>query len=57
MTPSTPQGRPANSPAQAGKSPAPPSAKPIKVPNPPEGEASTVAPETPKIGSRDAPGG
>jgi hypothetical protein len=30
---------------------------PIKVPNPPEGEASTVEAELTKIASRDAPGG
>ncbi len=30
---------------------------PIKVPNPPEGEVDAVMRETPKVGSRDAPGG
>ena len=30
---------------------------PIKVPDPPEDETSFVEPETPKVGSRDAPGG
>jgi len=39
------------------KSPPPATAKPIKVPNPPEDEGGKVPPETPKVGSRDAPGG
>ena len=30
---------------------------PIKVLNPPESEVDAVIPETPKVGSRDAPGG
>jgi hypothetical protein len=30
---------------------------PIKVPDPPEDEAPFVEPETPKVGSRDSPGG
>ena len=30
---------------------------PIKVPNPPEEEVDDVLRETPKVGSRDAPGG
>jgi Protein of unknown function (DUF2934) len=30
---------------------------PIKVPNPPEDEGDDVIPETPKVASRDAPGG
>jgi hypothetical protein len=30
---------------------------PLKVPDPPEDEAPRVEPETPKVGSRDAPGG
>ena len=30
---------------------------PIKVSNPPEGEVDAVMRETPKVGSRDAPGG
>jgi len=30
---------------------------PIKVPNPPESEVDAVIHETPKVGSRDAPGG
>ena len=39
---------------------APPSDKlepPIKVPNPPEDEVNDVIRETPKVASRDAPGG
>jgi hypothetical protein len=31
--------------------------KPIKVPNPPEDQGIPTEPETPKVGSRDAPGG
>ena len=30
---------------------------PIKVPNPPENEVADVIRETPKVASRDAPGG
>ena len=30
---------------------------PIKVPDPPENEVPRTEPETPKVGSRDAPGG
>jgi hypothetical protein len=30
---------------------------PIKDPNPPDAEAPNPPPETPKVGSRDAPGG
>jgi hypothetical protein len=38
--------------------PGPPqSAKPIKLPNPPEDEGAKTSPEVPKVGSRDAPGG
>ena len=37
--------------------PADKSEPPIKVPNPPEDEVDDVVRETPKVASRDAPGG
>jgi hypothetical protein len=35
----------------------PPEPPPIKDPNPPDAETDRPAPEVPKVGSRDAPGG
>lgn len=51
-----------NQPPDSEKTPqqttAPAAPKPIKVPNPPEEEiVGKVPAETPKVGSRDAPGG
>jgi hypothetical protein len=34
-----------------------PGAVPVKDPNPPETQVERPPPETPKVGSRDAPGG
>ena len=45
-------------PADAGDPPsASPPPAPIKDPNPPDAQAGQPAPEIPKVGSRDAPGG
>jgi hypothetical protein len=43
---------------EASNPPSPvPKTPPIKDPNPPDAEVCQPAPETPKVGSRDAPGG
>jgi hypothetical protein len=39
------------------KPPQPPPDPPIKDPNPPDATVDRPAPEVPKVGSRDAPGG
>ena len=39
------------------RDPEPEPEPPIKLPDPPDGEGGFTEPETPKVGSRDAPGG
>jgi hypothetical protein len=43
--------------AGTDRKPAAPATAPLKDPNPPDAEIDRPAPEVPKIGSRDAPGG
>jgi hypothetical protein len=44
-------------PRSAGPKEPLPGAVPVKDPNPPDAQVERPPPETPKVGSRDAPGG